>query len=68
MMSQRKIEVDMSSKAIDARLREVAQLRKLGLSIAKSRQIPPVETTTSETAAARDDSANCEVRAAPVQE
>ena len=58
----------MSSKAIDARLREVAQLRKLGLSIAKAKQISPVVSTASETEASRDDSANCEVRAAPVQE
>ena len=36
----RSIPVDMSSKAIDARMREVSQLRKLGLSIAKAKQIP----------------------------
>ncbi len=67
-MTQRKIEVDMSSKAIDACLREVSELRKLGLSIAKAKQISPVVSTASETDAGLDDSANCEVRAAPVQE
>lgn len=36
----RSIQVDMSSKAIDARMREVSQLRKLGLSIAKAKRIP----------------------------
>ena len=36
-MEKRKVKVDMSSKAIDARMREVSQLRKLGLSIAKAK-------------------------------
>jgi hypothetical protein len=47
-MTQRKIEVDMTSKAIDARLRDVAQLRKLGLSIAKAKPIPPPGASTAE--------------------
>ena len=47
----RTIEVDMSSKAIDARLREVSQLRTLGLSIAKAKPMlapPPVANTKHE--------------------
>lgn len=35
------IKVDMSSKAIDARLREVSDLRDLGLSIEKAKMIKP---------------------------
>ncbi len=38
-MLPRTIEVDMSSAAIDQRLRTVSQLRKLGLSIAKAQKI-----------------------------
>ncbi len=38
-MNPRKTKVDMSSQAIDARMREVAQLRQLGLSIAKAKPI-----------------------------
>lgn len=59
-MTPRKIEVDMSSEAIDARLREVAQLRKLGLSIAKAKPIPPREASASKTAVALSKSAECE--------
>ena len=34
----------MTSKAIDARLRDVAQLRKLGLSIARAKPISTLES------------------------
>ena len=44
-MTERKIEVDMSGKAIDARLRDVAQLRKLGLSIANAKPIVASNST-----------------------
>jgi len=45
-VQRRKIEVDMSSKAIDARISEVSQLRKLGLSIAKAKPIAkPINST-----------------------
>ncbi len=38
-VNPRKTKVDMSSQAIDARMRDVAQLRRLGLSIAKAKPI-----------------------------
>ena len=63
-MTQRRIVVDMSSKAINARLREVAQLRKLGLSIAKAKQIQTVESNTSETTVALNKPIERAVRAA----
>ena len=59
-MTQRKIEVDMTSKAINARLREVAQLRKLGMSIAKAKPIPPLDSTTAETSDPASKSVQCE--------
>jgi DNA-binding transcriptional MerR regulator len=59
-MTQRKIEVDMSSNAIDARLREVAQLRNLGLSIAKAKPIAPLEPTTEKAPVAASQPARCE--------
>ncbi len=59
-MTPRNIEVDMSSQAIDARLREVAQLRKLGLSIAKAKPILPRESIASKTAIDLSKSAECE--------
>ena len=52
-MNPRKTKVDMSSQAIDARMREVAQLRQLGLSIAKAKPIsapsmPSVQSNENE--------------------
>ena len=48
--------MDMSSKAIDARISEVSQLRKLGLSIAKAKPIakPTVEPIICKSASAID--------------
>ena len=45
-VQRRKIQVDMSSKAIDARISEVSQLRKLGLSIAKAKPIAKPTNST----------------------
>ena len=59
-MTPRKIEFDMTSKAIDARLREVAQLRKLGMSIAKAKPISPLESTTTQAPDAASKSVRCE--------
>ena len=52
MMTRETIRVDMTSKAIDARLRDVAQLRKLGLSIASAKPIPALEFFLAESPAA----------------
>ncbi len=59
-MTQRRIVVDMSSKAINARLREVAQLRNLGLSIAKAKPIGALEFTTSENTEPARKTAQCD--------
>ena len=50
-MSNDQRQVDMSSEAIDRRLRKVSELRKLGLSIAKAKRIGTYE----EVSASRDD-------------
>ena len=37
------MKVDMSAKAVTARLKQVSQLRRLCLSLAKAKPIPPKE-------------------------
>ena len=45
-MRQRTIEVEMSSEAIDRRLREAGELNQLGLSLARAKLCPlPTEST-----------------------
>jgi|JI7StandDraft_1071085.scaffolds.fasta_scaffold789971_1 hypothetical protein len=45
---QRSIEVNMSSEAIDRKLREVGELNQLGLSLARAKLCPlPTESTTA---------------------
>jgi hypothetical protein len=46
--------VDYSDKAISMRIRQVAQLRKLCLSLAKSTPLPPTSTTPSTSKASSD--------------
>ena len=53
---KRSIEVDMSPRAIDLRLREVAQLYKLGQSIARARPLgKPYATQTARTSSLAAD-------------
>jgi hypothetical protein len=53
-------EVDMSSKAIDTRLRRVAQLRRLCLSLQRAGKVVGKEVETGERRLFRDSSPSSE--------
>lgn len=54
MRDIRRRKVDMSSEAIDRRLREVASLYRLGLSIASARRIGPKRDLDRRRASSQD--------------